>query len=142
MSLNFNTYSKDKELIGKLMKEEINQSKISQSTLYSYFIENRKQLVKFMIAFYKSEIKIDDGEEYPIGEGVSDEEKTKTLKSYGMGIGFGITCSIYFHFLVNDKLSDLADYLKVRKIPYSNKFYKRLIGCYNESKVNESTTQK
>ena len=110
-SLGVTIYSEDKTIIGKLVKKEIEQSKVPSDKLLKYFIENREQLKIFTIRAYSGETKIDDGEE------LSNKEIPKTLKTYGPGIGFGITYGIYFHFLFNNLKDELSDHLKARRIP-------------------------
>jgi hypothetical protein len=132
-SLGVTIYSEDKTIIGKLVKKEIEQSKVPSDKLLKYFIENREQLKIVTIRAYSDETKIDDGEEYPEGEELSNKEIPKTLKTYGPGIGFGITYGIYFHFLFNNLKDELSDHLKARRIPHSAKLYQRLVKYFDES---------
>ncbi|GAA4976222.1 hypothetical protein [Algibacter aquimarinus] len=132
-SLGVSVYSENKSILGNILKKEIEQSKVEPKILLDYFINNSEQLKMFTIKAYSCGIKIDDGEEYPEGEEVPDSEKPKTIKTHGPGIGYGITHAIYFHFLYHDLTNELSEYLKIRRIPYSNRFYKRLTEYYNET---------
>ena len=103
-----------KEIIGNLIKKEIVCSNIDPSILLSYFIDDRAELIKFGTLVYKQETKIDDGEEYPKGEKITQSKQSGKLKSLGPGIGFGITFAIYYHFLKNNHIYELGDYLNLR----------------------------
>ena len=131
-SLGLTIYSDDKDIIGNIVKKEIQLSKIASVVLLNYFTVNYEELLKFSILLYSRESKIDDGEEYPEGEEIPDIEKPKTLKTYGPCIGFGITYSIYFHYLFNNLTEELFEYLKARRIPHPRKLHKRLINYFNE----------
>jgi len=133
-SLGVNIYSEEKEIIRNLVNKEIKLSKVSTNQLLTCVKENYEKLQKFAIKVYTSETKIDNVEEYEDGEEMLTKEKSKTLKTHGLGIGFGITYTIYFHFLINELTGELSDYLKARRIPHSNKFCKRLTNYYNEIK--------
>ena len=132
-ALGVTIYSENKPILGKLKRKEIEQSKVEPKILLDYFIRNSEQLKRFTIKGYSCETKIDDGEEYPDGEEILDSEKPKTTKTYGPGKGFGITYAIYFHFFYMKLGNELSEYLKIRRIPYSNRFYKRLTEYYNET---------
>ncbi len=131
--LGLTIYSEDKEILGNLIMKDIELSKIPSDILLTYFIENKEQLKNFTIRAYSSETKLDDGEEYPEGEELPDNQKSKTLKVYGPGIGFGIKYAIYFHFLFNNLNGELSAYLKAIRIPCSAKLNEPLIKYFNES---------
>ena len=131
--IGFKVYNRNKDIIGGIVRKEIEQSMIDKSILLSYFTEKREELIKFGIILYKNEQYIIDGEEYPKGEVVPKSERPVTLASYGPGIGFGITYAIYFHFLSNNKIDELSEYLKRRRIPYFKKFQSRLITYFEET---------
>ena len=132
-SLGVTIYFEDKRIIRNLIKKEIELSKVPSDELLIHFIENKRQLKNFTIIAYSNEIKIDDGEEYPEGEELSSNEIPKTLKTYGPGIGFGITFVIYFHFLINNLRDELSAYLRAKRIPHSANLNKRLIKYFDES---------
>lgn len=132
-SLEVTIYFEDKKIIGNLINKEIELSKVPPDELLIHFIENKEQLKDFTIRAYSNEIKIDDGEEYPEGEELSNNEKPKTLKTYGPGVGFGITFVIYFHFLFNNLRDQLSVYLSAKRIAHSAKLNKRLIKYFDET---------
>jgi hypothetical protein len=125
-------YNQHKEIIGGIVKQEIEQSMIEKSILLSYFIEKPDFLINFGTLLYKKEEAIDEREEYPKGEVVPKSERPVTIESFGPGIGFGITYAIYFHFLSTNKIDELSIYLQKKRIPYWKKFQSRLISYYNE----------
>lgn len=131
-SLNLTVYSENKKILGKLIEEEIQISKIPKETLLNHFLKNKQHLIRFGINMYRHEF-LEDGEEYPNGEELSKTEESQTISSCGLGIGFGITYAIYYHFLSNDNTLGLKEYLKLRRIPYHTKFLSRLIGYYENS---------
>lgn len=137
-SLGVKIYSGNKDILRKLTKEEIELSKIKSDTLLSYFTNNYPELLAFTIRAYGNNTKIDDGEEYPKGEEIPDSEKPKTIETCGPAIGFGITHAIYFHFLYNDLTVQLSDYLKKRRIPFSNRLLTRLTKYYDETKTKHN----
>jgi hypothetical protein len=131
--LGLEVYSESKHIIGNLKKKEIEQSMINIEILYSYFTQKKSELIKFGTLLYSGEKNVNDGEEYPKGESVPKSQRPVVLKSHGPGIGFGITYAIYFHFLSNDKLTDLGEYLKTRRIPHFKKFQSRLENYYKKT---------
>jgi len=131
--LGLKVYNQNKDIIGGLIKKEIEQSMIDKAILLSYFTEKSEELIKFGIIIYKNEQYIDDGEEYPKYEVVPKTERSVAIASQGPGVGFGITYAIYFHFLSNNKIDELSEYLKKRRIPYFKKFQSRLITYYKET---------
>lgn len=125
--------NQNKDIIGRLVKNDIDKSMIDRSTLLFYFKEKREKLIKFGILLYKNEIYINDGEEYPKGEVVPKSERPVNLESHGIGIGFAIIYAIYFHFLSNNKIDELSEYLKKKRIPHYKKFLSRLKTYYDET---------
>lgn len=131
--LGLKVYNENKDILGGFIKKEIEQSMIDKSILTSYFAEKREELIKFGIILYSNEAKSDQKEEYPKDEVIPKSERPVTLVNNGPGIGFGITYAIYFHFLSNNKIDELSDYLKRRRIPYFKKFKSRLIDYYKQT---------
>jgi hypothetical protein len=131
--LGLEVYSEQKHIIGNLIQKEIEQSMVGKPVLHSYFIKNRSEFVKFGVLLYTGERKANDGEEYPKGETVPREQRPVELKSHGLGVGFGITYAIYFHFLNTNKLAELSEFLKIRRIPHYKKFQSRIESYYREA---------
>jgi hypothetical protein len=69
-------------------------------------------------------------EEYPQGEEPPASEKTKTVSSNGIGVGFGIKYAIYLDFLERNP-KELPAYIKKERIPNAAKFAKTLTQLYN-----------
>lgn len=123
-------YTHYKDELSKLINKEIKLSGIDEADLLTLFTEDKEDLFNFTFNAYSKEIKLDDIEEYPEGEELTEEEKPVTVERFGPSIGFGIKFAIYYNFLKNDKNAELGDFLKAMKIPYSSRFKKRLIGYY------------
>lgn len=127
-------YSDNKSILKEFTRTEIEQSKLSTELIFDHFVNDRELLKKFTIRAYTYETGIYDGEEYPPGEEPLESEKSISIESHGPGIGFGITHAIYFHFLKHGLNRQLSDFLKLRRIPYSSRFLKRLEGYFEEIK--------
>ncbi|MCL6266620.1 hypothetical protein [Flagellimonas myxillae] len=125
-------YSGQKSIIKNLIRNEIELSQIDASVLLDYYVDQSELLKRFTALAFSNEINIDDGEEYPDGEELLDSEKHETLPAFGPGIGFSITHAIYYHYLSNNLIDKLSEYLKKRRIPFSAKFCSRLVKYYNE----------
>ncbi|NQZ78855.1 MAG: hypothetical protein HRT61_22475 [Ekhidna sp.] len=124
--MNIQFFTSELETLERLSEEEQRQSEIEISELLSIFEMQQTDLLNFTCFSYTKESNVSPEEEYPSGEEPSRNERTKENKSLGLSKGFSITYSIYFYFLLHNKLSQLDNYLVKRRIPNSKQFGKRL----------------
>jgi hypothetical protein len=120
--LNVSLYKESNDKIKSLIKDEIEQSRIGIDALQNYYINREHELVDFSTKLFSSE-KVIDETEY---EGIS----------HGLGKWFSITHSIYFHFLSNNQIFELSEFLKLRQIPKSDLFLDRLKKYFEFSQKN------
>ena len=117
-----NLYTQSNDEIKTLIKEEIEQSRIEINTLLKHYKNSEDEFIDFSTKLFSSEKLIDESEY----DGIS----------HGLGKWFSITYSIYFHFLSNNLISELREFLKLKQIPKSDFFLERLKIYFEFSKTN------
>lgn len=122
----------DSDILERLSKEELKQSRIASSDLLLIYEKKIDELIKFTCYCYSKESKIKHIEEYP-NPGDS-KQRSLDSKINGLSKGISITYAIYYYFLSKNDNNGLMDYLSVRRIPYFKKFHKRLLKYFHESK--------
>jgi len=113
-----------------VLRREIDNSGLTITYIREQLKLKKDSIIKLGIQLLKVLRDKPIEEEYPQGEEAPAREKTKTISSNGLGVGFGVKYAIYLDFLENNP-NELPAYIKKERIPNAAKFAKTLAQLYN-----------
>lgn len=106
----------------RLTQAEISLSGLSVDEISSILRDQHDSVIEFGIRFLQDEAATEDTQEYPEGEEPDPEDVDRVVANQGLGVGFGVTYAIYWHFLTNQAAKDFTEFLQKRRIPGARKF--------------------
>ncbi|MBB3210641.1 hypothetical protein FHS27_006489 [Rhodopirellula rubra] len=113
---------------------EISLSGLTIDQISSILRSDQSSLIDFGVRFLRDEEATEEVQEYPAGEEPDPDDVDETVTEHGLGVGFGITYAIYWHFLTNHTAKDFTEFLKKRRIPGARKFATDLRRIYADLK--------
>ena len=93
-------------ITASLMQGEISLSGLASDTVAAMLRDRHDSIVAFGVRFLSDD----------------PDDVDEVVEKEGLGVGFGITCAIYLHFLETYTSIELTEFLKKRRIPGARKF--------------------
>jgi hypothetical protein len=113
-----------------ILRREITNSGLAITYIEQQLVLKKDLIIKLGIKILKTLRNKPIEEEYPKGEEIPRNEKSKVITSHGVGIGFGVKYAIYLDFLENNP-KELIQFIKKERIPNAEKFSKMLQKFFN-----------
>ena len=113
-----------------ILRREINNAGLTVAYVRELLLLKKISITELGIQILKNLKDKPIEEKYPKGGKPSEGEKTRTISSHGLGIGFAVKYAIYLDFL-EKRPKELIMYLEKEGIPNARRFAKTLAELYS-----------